>query len=77
MLLTMPGIPADRLAYLREAVAKVLTDPEVMAEGAKTQRFIDYRDGPSMEALVRKLVGQITPERRPQVRDAVLKKFIN
>jgi tripartite-type tricarboxylate transporter receptor subunit TctC len=77
MLATMPGIPADRLAFLRGAVAKVLNDPEVIAEGAKTQRFIDYRDGETMEKLARKLVDQVTADRKAQVREVVLKKFIN
>lgn len=77
VLVTMPGIPADRLATLRKAVQKVLTDPAVLAEGEKTQRPIEYRDGPSMEALATKLVTQLTPEKKAQVRDVVLKKYIN
>ena len=31
-------------AFLRAAIKKVLTDPEVIAEGAKSQRHIDFRD---------------------------------
>ncbi len=77
VLLTMPGIPADRLAHLRAVIGKVLTDPAVVAEGAKTQRFIEYRDGPAMEAIARKLLTQLTPERKRQVHEVVLKKFIN
>ena len=77
VLLTMPGIPADRLAHLRAAIGKVLTDPAVIAEGAKTQRFIEYRDADAMQRLAQKLVGQLTPERKSQVREVVLKKFIN
>ena len=77
VLLTMPGIPADRLAHLRAAIAKVLTDPAVIAEGAKTQRFIEYRDGATMQGLATKLVKQLSGERKAQVREAVLKKFIN
>ncbi len=77
VLLTMPGIPADRLAHLRAAIAKVLTDPAVIAEGAKTQRFIEYRDGATMQGVATKLVKQLSGERKAQVREAVLKKFIN
>ncbi len=32
-----PGIPADRLAILRDAFAKALKDPELQAEGNKAQ----------------------------------------
>lgn len=35
-----PGTPADRLAMLREAFAKVLKDPEFLAEGTKAK--IDF-----------------------------------
>jgi tripartite-type tricarboxylate transporter receptor subunit TctC len=35
-----PGTPADRLAMLREAFAKALNDPELMAEGKKAK--IDF-----------------------------------
>lgn len=77
VLLTMPGIPADRLAHLRAAIKKVLTDPAVIAEGAKTQRVIEYRDGEAMQALAAKLVKGLSAERKGQVREVVLKKFIN
>lgn len=77
VLLTMPGIPADRLAHLRAVIAKVLTDPAVIAEGEKTSRPIDYRDGLSMEAIAKKLLTQLSDERKAQVRDVVLRKYIN
>ncbi len=77
VLVTMPGIPADRLAYLRQILAKVLTDPELIAEGARTQRVIEYQSGEAMQTLATKLLGQLTPEKKAQVRDVVLKKYIN
>jgi tripartite-type tricarboxylate transporter receptor subunit TctC len=36
-----PGTPADRVAQLREALAKALKDPELQADGRKAQ--IDFR----------------------------------
>ena len=77
VLLTMPGIPADRLAHLRASIAKVLNDPAVIAEGAKTQRVIAYRDGDTMQKLAHKLINSLTPERKAEVREVVLKKFTN
>lgn len=77
VIVTMPGIPADRLAALRRALRQVLTDPVVIAEGEKTQRPVEYRDGPAMETLATKLVSQLTSERKAQVREVVLKKYIN
>ncbi len=77
VLLTMPGIPVDRLAHLRGSIAKVLNDPAVIAEGAKTQRVIAYRDGDTMQKLAQKLINSLTPERKAEVREVVLKKFTN
>ena len=42
-----PGIPADRTALLREAIAKVLKDPELEADGKKSQ--IDFKHIPADE----------------------------
>jgi tripartite-type tricarboxylate transporter receptor subunit TctC len=36
-----PGTPADRLAILKEAIAKALRDPELLAEGNKAK--IDFQ----------------------------------
>lgn len=44
-----PGTPADRVALLREALAKVLRDPELEADGRKAQ--IDLRHIPADEVL--------------------------
>ncbi len=77
VLLTMPGIPADRLAHLRTTIGKVLTDPAVIAEGAKTQRFIQYRDADTMQKLAQKLVKGLSADRKAEVQQVVLKKFIN
>src|SRR5690606_29606924 len=43
LLVTSPGVPADRLAFLREAVKRSLTNPQLMAEGAKVQREFRYQ----------------------------------
>ena len=75
VLLTMPGIPADRLAHLRGVIAKVLADPTVKAEGEKTQRFIDYKSGPDMQALATKLLSQLSAERKAEVREVVFRRF--
>jgi tripartite-type tricarboxylate transporter receptor subunit TctC len=44
-----PGTPADRLAVLREALAKTLRDPELKAEGEKAQ--IEFQHIPSEEVI--------------------------
>ena len=69
---TTPGVPADRLAFLREAVKKALTDKELIAEGEKTQRFVSYQPGEVARNLAVKALGDITPEQRARVRKVVL-----
>jgi tripartite-type tricarboxylate transporter receptor subunit TctC len=72
ILVTTPGVPADRLAFLREAVKKALTDKELIAEGEKTQRFVSYQPGEVARNLAVKALGDITPEQRARVRKVVL-----
>ena len=75
ILVTAPGTQPDRLAYLRGAIRKVLSDPEVVAEGAKSQRFIDFRDAEEAQRTAVKVLTGLTPEQKSRVRDVVLKKY--
>jgi tripartite-type tricarboxylate transporter receptor subunit TctC len=72
ILVTTPGVPADRLAFLRDAVRKALTNPDLIAEGAKTQRFVSYQPPEVARNLALKALGQATPEMRERVRKVVL-----
>lgn len=49
-----PGIPADRLAALRKALAQALTDPITRADAAKLRIDIDPVAGEAMESMVNK-----------------------
>ena len=75
ILVTSPGVPADRLAFLRAAIKKVMTDPAVVAEAEKKKRPIEYRDPETLRKLASKLLGDITPEQRKAVREVVLTKY--
>ena len=72
ILVTTPGVPADRLAFLREAVKKTLTDPALIAEGEKTERFVDFQEPAVARNLAVKALGGATPEMREKVRKVVL-----
>ncbi len=74
ILVTTPGVPADRLAFLREAVKKSLTDPALIEEGAKTQRFVEFQEPEVARKLAVKALGDATPELRERVRRVVLKE---
>ena len=75
ILVTAPDTPPERLAHLRAAIKKVLSDPEVIAEGAKSQRMIDFRDGETAHRTTVKLLTGLTPEQKSRVREVVLKKY--
>ena len=50
-----PGLPADKLAGLREAFAKVMVDPEFIEDAAKMKLEVEPKDGAHLEALVREI----------------------
>lgn len=49
---TPPGVPKERLEVLRAAFAKVMNDPQYLAEGAKQKLELTPMDGASVAKLV-------------------------
>lgn len=47
-----PDVPADRLAALREAFAKTMTDPELVAEARKIDLDINWQSGADVQAFI-------------------------
>jgi len=50
-----PGVPAERVAALRQAFVETFNDPALRAEGDKMQLDLDYMSGDDLQALVAKL----------------------
>ena len=69
-LAVRPGTPPERVAILREALAKTLTDPELQAEAKKAQIDINYISGPDVAKSFAEMMNQ-----PPQVVDA-MKKYL-
>lgn len=63
-----PNIPSARRAFLQEAARLTLTDKELIAEGEKSQRYIDYFDAETTSKNVDKVINQLTTEQRARVR---------
>jgi tripartite-type tricarboxylate transporter receptor subunit TctC len=55
-VLAPPGVPADRIAALRTAFGALATDPQFMADGAKTKLDVALVTGPEVD----KVIGMIT-----------------
>ena len=47
----------------------------MIADGEKTGRLIDFRDGEEASRIAQKVIGQTTAEQKGRVRDVVLKKY--
>lgn len=67
ILIAPPGIPEARLAYLREAVRVTLHNPQLIADGEKAERIIEYLDPASTLANANSVVGHVSPEQKKRV----------
>ena len=57
-LIAPPNMPADRLKVLREAYAKMVNDPEFLADAKKRDWDVEYISGQELEGLAKKAVTQ-------------------
>jgi tripartite-type tricarboxylate transporter receptor subunit TctC len=67
LLMAPPGIPPARLAYLQAAVKETLHNPQLIAEGEKMERIIEYRDPVATHKTVVAVVNDVTPEQKARV----------
>lgn len=67
ILVAPPGIPPARLAYLQEAVRQTLLNPQLIADGEKAQRIIEYLEPVATQMKAVAVVGSATPEQRDRV----------
>ena len=73
-LVVAPNVAAARVAFLRTVVADVLTDPEVIAEGKRTGRDIDYTAGNELQKHISALMDRAAP-RVPEMRKVMLETY--
>jgi tripartite-type tricarboxylate transporter receptor subunit TctC len=71
ILVAPPGIPADRLTYLQTAVQKALSDPQLVAEGEKTQRYVDFIDAEKTRKATVSVVSDVTPEQKKRILEII------
>jgi tripartite-type tricarboxylate transporter receptor subunit TctC len=74
-MVTTPGVPADRVAYLRQALRAVLTDPAVVAEAKKRRRIISFMPGKELTKVVDQALGLVKGKRLKLVKQIILKKY--
>ena len=61
----------SRLAYLRDAIKRALTDPALIAEGERLGYFVDFADDRKALAILRDVVVNLTPEQKSRVKTLV------
>ena len=57
-MIAPPETPADRVRLLREAYAKALNDPDLLAEAKKGNMELDPSTGDEQEAIMKEVVNQ-------------------
>jgi tripartite-type tricarboxylate transporter receptor subunit TctC len=67
ILLAPPGIPPARLAYLQAAVKETLHNPQLIADGERAERIIEYLAPNGTHENVLAAVGKVTPEQKARV----------
>ncbi len=67
ILIAPPGIPPARLAFLQDAVKQTLHNPQLIADGERAERIIEYLDPASTLQNAVAVVGAVTPEQKAQV----------
>lgn len=73
---THGDVDADKVAYLREILAGILTDPEFIAMAAAKQRPINYMSAEEQEKLVQGIFSGLDPERVQEVKHVLTEKYI-
>ncbi|MDB5571201.1 MAG: extra-cytoplasmic solute receptor family protein [Hyphomicrobiales bacterium] len=71
VMILPPGMPKARLAYLQGVVKEVLHNPQLIADGERSERIIEYLDPESTLQNALKVVAQVTPEQKARVQKIV------
>lgn len=61
-LSTTPGIPAERLAFLRQAFEKTMHDPDFLNDAKKAKRDLDYLSGDDVLQLMKDVLSIDDPQ---------------
>lgn len=75
VLVTTPGVPPDRLAFLQDAVGTLVKDPKLLAEAEKSQRYIIYRDPKAARQAIERVINAPTAAQRAEIKQIVLHKY--
>jgi tripartite-type tricarboxylate transporter receptor subunit TctC len=67
ILVAPPGMSGERLSFLQKAVAAALRDPVLVAEGERTQRYVDFIDAEKTRKATTSVVADIKPDQKKKI----------
>lgn len=69
-----PGLPAQRLAFLQDAVRKALTDPELITQGKKSRYFVQYQQPDDTRAAALKILLHTSSQEKQRIKEVTAMK---
>ena len=74
-MVTGPGVPAERVEFLRKVFAEILKDAEFTKQMDKKRRPISYADAKMLEKSARSVLGSVTGERKKEIKHIIMDKY--
>lgn len=74
-MVTTPGVPQDRVDFLREKLKEVLTDPALIAQSRKANLPVNFLSGADLQKLIGNIMQDAAGNRLGQVQQVVLHKY--
>jgi tripartite-type tricarboxylate transporter receptor subunit TctC len=71
VVIVPPQMPPARLAYLQAAMKETLANPQLIADGERAERIIEYLDPESTLANARGVISDPTPAQKKRVQDII------
>jgi len=75
IVVTTPGIPEARRAFLEQALTEILTDPTFVAEAASRRRPINYLPADAARNVIDQLLNGLPASRATEVRQVLLERY--
>ena len=71
VVIVPPNMPPERLAFLQAAMKEALANPQLIAEGERAERIIEYLDPEATMANARAVISEPTPAQVKIVQDII------
>lgn len=73
IVIVPPNMPAARLKFMQAAMKETLANPQLIADGERAERIIEYLDPESTLKNARGVISDPTPAQRKRVQDIIAK----